>query len=75
LLRVIPTPIQALKMLRPGTDVSLSTWLRHCLQDRIISLLQVVHTAKYAKVEPSYKNHHIDIYFKTKTVVAHAAKC
>ena len=27
---------------------------RHC-QDRIISLLQVMHTAKYAKVKPSYK--------------------
>jgi len=31
--------------------------------------------ARYTKVEPSYKNYHIDIYFKTKTVVAHAAKC
>ena len=34
-----------------------------------------MHTAKYAKVEASYKNCHIDIYFKTKTVVTHAAKC
>jgi len=34
-----------------------------------------MHTAKYTEVEPSYKNYHIDIYFKTKTVVAHAAKC
>jgi len=40
--------------------------LRHCLQDRIISLLHVMHTAKYTKVEPSYKNCHIDIYFKAK---------
>jgi len=50
-------------------------WLRHSLQDRIISLLQVMHTVKYTKVEPSYKNYHIDIYFETKTIVAHAAKC
>jgi len=28
-----------------------------------------MHTAKCTKVEPSYKNYHIDIYFKTKTVV------
>jgi len=75
LLRDIATPIHALKMLHPGTDVSPSPWLRHCLQDRIISLLQLMHTAKYAKVEPSYKNYHIDIYFKRKTVVAHVAKC
>jgi len=34
-----------------------------------------MHTAKYPKVEPSYKNYHIDIYFKTRTVVAQAAKC
>jgi len=44
-----------------------------CLHDRIISLCQVIHTAKYTKVEPSYKKYHIDIYFKTKTVVVHAA--
>jgi len=49
--------------------------LHHCLQDRIISLLQVMHTAKYTKVEPSYKNCHIDKYIKTITIVAHAAKC
>jgi len=75
LLHDIPTSIYALKMLRPGTDVSPSPWLRHCVQDRIISLLQVMPTAKYTKVEPSYKNCHIDIYFKTKTAVTHAAKC
>jgi len=34
-----------------------------------------MHTAKYTKVEPSYKNYHIDIYFKKIPVVAHAAKC
>jgi len=34
-----------------------------------------MHTAKYPEVEASYKNCHTDIYFKTKTVVAHAAKC
>ena len=34
-----------------------------------------MHTAKYPEVEPSHKNYHIDIYFETKTVVAHAAKC
>jgi len=34
-----------------------------------------MHTAKYPEVEASYKNYHTDIYFKTKTVVAHAAKC
>jgi len=55
LLRDIPTPIHALKMLRPGTDVSLSPWLRRCLQDGIRSLVQVMHTAKYTEVEPSYK--------------------
>jgi len=33
-----------------------------------------MHTAKYI-VEPSYKNCHLDIYFKTKTVAAHAGKC
>jgi len=27
-----------------------------------------MHTAKYTKVEPSYKNCHIGIYFITKTV-------
>jgi len=41
----------------------------------MISLLQVMHTAKYTKVEPSYKNCDIDMYFKTNTVVAHAVKC
>jgi len=35
LLRDIPTSIYALKMLRPGTDISPYPWLRHCLQDRI----------------------------------------
>jgi len=99
-------------------------WLRHCLQDRITSLLQVMHTAKCPEVEasnkqarnffspplekcvghslkildivqkilaplrklfshllfqagygPGYKNCHTDTYFKTKPVVAHAAKC
>jgi len=39
-----------------------------------MSLLQVMHTAKYTKDKPSYKNYHIGIYFKTKAVVAHAAK-
>ena len=34
-----------------------------------------MHTAKYPEVEASYKNSHTDIYFKTKTVVANAAKC
>jgi len=34
-----------------------------------------MHPAKYTEVELSYKNCHIDIYFKTKTVVTHAAKC
>jgi len=62
LLRDISTSIHALKMLRPGTDVSPSPWLRHCLQDRIISLLQVMHTGKSTKVEPNYKNCHIDAY-------------
>jgi len=32
-------------------------------------------TAKYPEVEASYKNRHIDIYFKTKTVVTYSAKC
>ena len=45
-------------MLRPGTDVYSSPWLRHCLQDIIISLLQVMLTAKYPEVEASYKNCH-----------------
>jgi len=53
----------------------LSPYLRHCLKDRIISLLEVVRTAKYSEVEPIYKNCHGDIYFTTKTVVTHAAKC
>ena len=39
-------------------------WLRHCLQDRIISLLHVMHTAKYLEVEASYKNCHTDICSK-----------
>jgi len=38
-------------------------------------LLQVMHRAKYPEVEESYKNCHTDIYFKTKTVIAYAAKC
>jgi len=75
LLRDIPTPIHALQMLRPGQKSPLPPWVRHCLQDRIISLLQVMHTAICTKVKPSYKNYHIDIYFKTKTVLTHAAKC
>jgi len=66
LLRDIPTSIYTLKVLRPGQMSPLSPWLRHCLQDSIISLLQVMHTAKYIEVEPSYKNCHIDIYFKQK---------
>jgi len=57
-----------------GDDLAFSPWLPHCRLDRIISLLQVMHTAKYLEVEPSYKNCHTDICFKMKTVVAHAAK-
>ena len=72
MLRDISTSIYALKMLRPGQISPLPPWLRHCLQDRIIILLQVI--AKDIEVEPSYKNCHIDIYFKTKTV-GHAANC
>jgi len=34
-----------------------------------------MHTAKYIKIEPNYKNCHIDIYVKTKTVLAYATKC
>ena len=34
-----------------------------------------MYTAKYPEVEPSNKNCHTDIYFKTKIVVAQAAKC
>jgi len=34
-----------------------------------------MHRAKYPEVEESYKNCHTDIYFKTKTVIAYAAKC
>jgi len=71
----IPISYYALKMLSVGVDIPLCPWLRHCLEDRIVSLLGVVHTAKYTEVEPSYKNCHSDIYFKTKTVVTHAAKC
>jgi len=56
----------ALKMLRPVTDVSPFSWLRHCLEDRIISLLQVIHTTKYTDVEPSYKNCCIDIVLQNK---------
>ena len=41
-------------------------WLHHCLQDRIISLLQVVHTAKYLEVGASYKNCGTDICFQNK---------
>ena len=55
-------------MLRPETDVSpfpLATPL---------SSRQNHKFAKYPEVEASYKNYHIHIYFKTKTVVAHAAK-
>jgi len=62
----IPTPLHVLKMLRPETDVSPSPWPRHCLQDRIISLLQVMHTAKYTKVQPSYKNYHMTYTSKQK---------
>jgi len=35
-------------------------WLRHCLHERLISLLQVMHTANYTEVKPSYKNYHIE---------------
>jgi len=34
-----------------------------------------MHRAKYPEVEESYENCHTDIYFKTQTGVAHAAKC
>jgi len=74
LLRDISTSVYALKMLRPSQMSPLHHRLLYCLQDRIISLLQVMHTAKYIEVEPSYKNCHIDIYFKTKTAIAHEAK-
>jgi len=36
----------------PGDRYLPFPWLRHCLQDRIISLIQVMHAAKYTKVEP-----------------------
>jgi len=55
LLRDIPASIHAHKMLRLGTDVFPFPWLRYCLQDRIISLLHVMHTAKSIKIQPSYK--------------------
>jgi len=74
MLRDISTSVYALKMLRPWQMSPLRPWLRHCLEERIVSLLQVMHKAKYIEVEPSYKNCHIDIYFKTKTAVVHAAK-
>jgi len=78
-LRDIPTSIYALKLLRSGQMSALPPWLRHCSVFKTESyLLQVVHTAKYTEDEQSYKSYkncHIDIYFKTKTVVAHAAKC
>jgi len=55
---------------RPGQMSPLPPWLHHCLQDRIISLLQVMHAAKYIEVKPTYKSYrtcHINIYIKTKT--------
>jgi len=42
LLRDIPTPIH-LKMLRLGAEISFYPWQRYCLQERIISLVQVIH--------------------------------
>jgi len=39
----------------------LHPWLRHCLRDRITSLLRVMHTAKYTEVEPSYKHCHTNL--------------
>jgi len=58
-------------MLRPVTDVfpftgGYATFFK-------TSLIQVMHTAKYPEVEATYKHCRTDIYFKTKTVVAHAA--
>jgi len=41
-------------MLRPGQMSPLSPWLRHCLQDRIISLLQVKNTLFRAYCMPMY---------------------
>ena len=58
-----------------GQMSSFCPWLRHCLQERIISFLQIMYTAKYSEVEASYKNCHTDIYFKTKIVVAHCGEC
>ena len=46
----------------------------NCLQDRFISLLQVMHTAKYTELVPSYKKCDSDVNFKTQTVVAHVVK-
>ena len=53
-------------MLRPGQMPPLPPWLRHCLEVRFISLLRVMHAAKYTEVEPSYKNSHTDINSKQK---------
>jgi len=75
LLGDIPTSIYALKMLRPGQMSPLPLGYATVFKTRIISLLQVMHTAKYPEVGASYKNCHTDIYLTNKTVVSHAAKC
>jgi len=38
-----------------GSMSPLAPWLRHCLKDRIISLLEVVHTANILKLNQATK--------------------
>jgi len=75
LLRDIQTSIYAVKMLRPGQMSPLTLGYANVFKTRIISLLQVMHTAKYLEVEAIFKHCHSDIHFTSKTVLAHAAKC
>jgi len=61
-------------MLRPRTDVSSSPCLRPCLQDRIMFAASYAYSQIYWSWG-KLQNCHTNIYFKTKTVVAHGAKC
>jgi len=62
-------------MLRPVTYVSSSplTTALSSRQNHVCFKLCI--QPNFPEAEASYKSGHSDIYFKTKTVVAHAAKC
>jgi len=74
LLRDIPTSIYALKMLRPGTDVSPSPMATPLSSRQNHTFASSYAYTQISWIEARYRNCHTDLCFKTKTLVAHAAK-